>query len=171
MKKNILINKKNYEINILERSPKSIQFEINKKSYHFELQSENCGKIYLRDKKNNNCGIFGLKVSQDFGNSSKWHFVSKGKDFFIEIPTKGKVKKKSDEEGHMLSPMPGQIVKVLVKEGDKVQKNDPLVVLEAMKMEHTIRSNCEGTVLKVFFNHGDLVGGEVELLELEAKKE
>ena len=67
----------------------------------------------------------------------------------------------------MLSPMPGQVIKVLVNEGEEVETNEPLIVLEAMKMEHTIRSNCKGVVKKVFFNQGDLVGGEVELLELE----
>tara|TARA_B100000029_G_C17524972_1_gene941334 strand:+ start:556 stop:1062 length:507 start_codon:yes stop_codon:yes gene_type:complete len=168
MKKSLLINNQKYEIDGVVRSGNTVQFEINKKNYQFELQSENCGKIYLKDKRNSNREIFGLRISES---ASKWHFVSKGKDFFIEMPLKGRVRKKGDEAGHMLSPMPGQIVKVLVKEGDEVKKNDPLIILEAMKMEHTIRSNCEGKVLKVFFNQGDLVGGDIELLELEAKKE
>lgn len=47
------------------------------------------------------------------------------------------------------APMPGLVLKVLVKEGQEVQKNDPLLVLEAMKMENVIKSTGQGTVKKI----------------------
>ncbi|MCL4282634.1 MAG: biotin/lipoyl-binding protein [Flavobacteriales bacterium] len=47
------------------------------------------------------------------------------------------------------APMPGLVLKVLVKEGDAVEKNDPLLVLEAMKMENVIKSAGEGVVKKI----------------------
>lgn len=47
------------------------------------------------------------------------------------------------------APMPGLVLQVLVKEGDVVKKNDPLLVLEAMKMENMIRSTGDGVVQKV----------------------
>lgn len=47
------------------------------------------------------------------------------------------------------APMPGLVLKVLVKEGDAVKKNDPVIILEAMKMENVIKSPGEGTVKKI----------------------
>eukprot|EP01089_Gocevia_fonbrunei_P022481 TRINITY_DN9108_c0_g1_i1.p1 TRINITY_DN9108_c0_g1~~TRINITY_DN9108_c0_g1_i1.p1 ORF type:complete len:120 (-),score=13.41 TRINITY_DN9108_c0_g1_i1:19-378(-) len=47
------------------------------------------------------------------------------------------------------APMPGKIVSVLVKEGDKVKKGQPIVIMEAMKMEHTIKSPKDGVVATV----------------------
>jgi biotin carboxyl carrier protein len=49
----------------------------------------------------------------------------------------------------LLAPMPGKIVRVLVKTGDQVQSRQPLVVVEAMKMENELRAAREGTVAEV----------------------
>lgn len=68
--------------------------------------------------------------------------------------------------GEMTAPMPGKILKVLVAPGDKVQKGQTLMILEAMKMEHKILSPLKGKVDRVFFNEGDRVGQDVELLEI-----
>ena len=47
------------------------------------------------------------------------------------------------------APMPGLVLKMLVKEGDAVKKNDPVLILEAMKMENVIKSPGDGTVKKI----------------------
>ena len=172
MKKKVIINDQSIEINLLDLQEEEVHFELEGERYKFNLQTENCGKIYLKDARDRNSEVFGFKLPLKSGTTSKkWHYISGGRDLFFEWEGRGKKKKKSDHQGHMLSPMPGQVIKVLVNEGQEVEKNEPLIVLEAMKMEHTIRSNCKGVVKKVFFNQGDLVGGEVELLELEPAKE
>jgi biotin carboxyl carrier protein len=78
---------------------------------------------------------------------------------------------KSAGEEDMSSPMPGKILKVLVSEGDEVSAGQGLLVMEAMKMEHTIKAAFEGVVTKVHFKEGDLVGGGVDLVDLEKKGE
>jgi len=64
-------------------------------------------------------------------------------------------------------PMPGKVVKLLVKEGQKVAIGQGLVIVEAMKMEHEIRSTLEATVKKVNFSSGDLVNLGDVIIELE----
>jgi pyruvate carboxylase subunit B len=57
----------------------------------------------------------------------------------------------------LLAPMPGMIVKYIVKEGDMVKKGDAVVILEAMKMENALTSPCDGKIKSVKFTSGDTV--------------
>ena len=74
-----------------------------------------------------------------------------------------------DEEaaGHLTAPMPGRIIEIHVAAGDAVLRGAPLLVLEAMKMEHTITAPVDGTVTGVRYAVGDLVEEGSDLLELE----
>lgn len=71
------------------------------------------------------------------------------------------------KEGHVTTSMPGNIVDVLVKEGDEVQAGDPVLIIEAMKMETEVKATTAGKVSGVFIAKGDrVVPGEV-LVEIE----
>jgi 3-methylcrotonyl-CoA carboxylase alpha subunit len=72
------------------------------------------------------------------------------------------------EGGRLTAPMPGKLVAFLAKAGDSVTKGQPLAVMEAMKMEHTISSPRDGKVAELLFAVGDQVGDGAELLKLEA---
>jgi len=63
------------------------------------------------------------------------------------------------------APMPGNVIRVLVKAGDEVSSGQPLLVLEAMKMEHTIVAPANGIVEEVLFQPGDLVQNDAKLVE------
>ncbi len=67
------------------------------------------------------------------------------------------------DPGSLTSPMPGMVLSVLVAPGDTVGKGDPLIVMEAMKMEHTLRSPVDGTVESISAAVGDQVEGHVVL--------
>ena len=71
------------------------------------------------------------------------------------------------EQSTLTAPMPGTVIRVLAAEGDHVQPRQPLVVLEAMKMETPIVSPYEAVVRKVHVSEGDRVGGGDVLVELE----
>jgi 3-methylcrotonyl-CoA carboxylase alpha subunit len=71
--------------------------------------------------------------------------------------------------GGLASPMPGHVLQVLVQAGERVSRGQPLMIIEAMKMEHTVRAPAEGVVQAVNFATGDRVEEGVELLELEAE--
>ncbi|MGQ3050876.1 MAG: ATP-binding protein [Roseateles sp.] len=72
------------------------------------------------------------------------------------------------EGGRLTAPMPGKLVAFLAQAGDTVTRGQPLAVMEAMKMEHTISSPCDGKVAELLFAVGDQVGDGAELLKLEA---
>jgi 3-methylcrotonyl-CoA carboxylase alpha subunit len=70
--------------------------------------------------------------------------------------------------GELTAPMPGQVRAVNVSEGDRVQKGQTLLVLEAMKMEIRIHASRDGTVKRLFVSQGQTVEREQMLAEIEA---
>jgi biotin carboxyl carrier protein len=79
-----------------------------------------------------------------------------------------RMKKERGHAGGLVSPMPGKIFKILRPEGSAVTKGETILVLEAMKMEHSIRADKDGVVKKIFYREGELVQGGVVLAELES---
>ncbi|HLU80061.1 MAG TPA: acetyl/propionyl/methylcrotonyl-CoA carboxylase subunit alpha [Burkholderiaceae bacterium] len=73
----------------------------------------------------------------------------------------------SDHGGSLTAPMPGKIIAVAVAAGDAVKSGDVLLVMEAMKMEHTIVSPRDGVVEEVFFQPGDQVTDGTELIAIK----
>ncbi len=71
------------------------------------------------------------------------------------------------KEGALQSPMPGKIFKIVQEQGSSVAKGDAVLILEAMKMEHTIKANKDGVIKDIFFKEGDQVQGGVLLCEIE----
>ncbi len=71
--------------------------------------------------------------------------------------------------GTLTAPMPGSVVEVLVSEGDEVKAGQPLLKMEAMKMEQTITSPSDGRVGQVYFRPGDQVEAGATLLALEVE--
>ncbi len=66
----------------------------------------------------------------------------------------------------MSAPMPGIVLKILAKVGDAVTKGTPLLILEAMKMEHQIAAPRDGTVAAINCAEGELVQPGVDLVEI-----
>jgi len=79
----------------------------------------------------------------------------------------GKKIKKQSISGSLNSPMPGKIFKVVKNVGDEVKKGDTILILEAMKMEHSIRADKDGVVKKIHFQVGELVQGGAVLASVE----
>ncbi|MEJ8839808.1 acetyl/propionyl/methylcrotonyl-CoA carboxylase subunit alpha [Ramlibacter sp. AN1133] len=74
----------------------------------------------------------------------------------------------ASEGGRLTAPMPGKVISFAVKPGEQVRKGQPLAVMEAMKMEHTIAAPNDGVVAELLFAPGDQVQEGAELLKLSA---
>ena len=69
------------------------------------------------------------------------------------------------------SPMPGQVLRILVAEGQHVKPGDHLMVLEAMKMEQTIKTTIDGVVKAILVKPGDIVAPGQMLVEIESMED
>ncbi len=77
----------------------------------------------------------------------------------------------TDTGGGLTAPMNGTLVTLLVEPGNPVARGDALLIMEAMKMEHTIRAPADGSVDEFFFQPGDLVDGGAELLAFSTRED
>jgi 3-methylcrotonyl-CoA carboxylase alpha subunit len=75
-----------------------------------------------------------------------------------------------DPSGRLVSPLPGNVIQVLVGSGETVAKGQALMIIEAMKMEHTISAPKRGTVRQIYFSKGDQVAEGAQLLDLEPEE-
>lgn len=95
-------------------------------------------------------------------------FVNGVHHAFEVVDPRNIVSENAHQGGGLRSPMPGRVVSVLVKPGDKVAKGAALLVLEAMKMEHTIVAPSAGKVVAIHYAAGEQVAEGAQLAELEA---
>ena len=97
-------------------------------------------------------------------------FELNGQPRAIRVPkagaaTRERVRAEDGNASHLGAPMPGSVVTVSVKPGQEVKKGDPLVSLEAMKMESVIRAECDTKIKAVHVRPGDTVGAKDLLVE------
>ena len=107
-----------------------------------------------------------------------FHIASKGNTHFLHSESTGNLQltrldrfpsKEGDKvKGGYIAPMPSQIVKILVKEGQAVKAGDSLVVLTSMKMENTIAAEEDGIVEAIYTNEGENVEAGFLLLKVES---
>jgi 3-methylcrotonyl-CoA carboxylase alpha subunit len=93
-------------------------------------------------------------------------FTAKGATQILSIDLLAHAGEAQAEGGRLTAPMPGKVVSFAVKAGDKVSKGQPLAVMEAMKMEHTIAAPADGVVQELLYAPGDQVSEGSELLKI-----
>jgi acetyl/propionyl-CoA carboxylase alpha subunit len=84
-----------------------------------------------------------------------------GKTYTFENPDllkkRGKKTHQARNPFEIIAPMPGKVTKILVKESDTVKMGQPLLIMEAMKMEYTLKAEADASVQKVDCKLGDQV--------------
>jgi 3-methylcrotonyl-CoA carboxylase alpha subunit len=93
-------------------------------------------------------------------------FTPRGARPLVEVDLLAHAGDTAAEGGRLTAPMPGKVVSFAVRAGDAVKKGQPLAVMEAMKMEHTIAAPADGTVAELLYAPGDQVAEGAELLKL-----
>ena len=158
MKKKLLLGKEEVAVDILSNDNNSIEFMFNGNKYSFKRDQEN---FFFKGKK------YSFSSSYIPSAETKQVFVEELEDEVKIIEKAQKATGTMGGAGSLQSPMPGKIFKVLKNEGDSVEAGEAILVLEAMKMEHTIKAQQDGVVKKIHFAEGAQVQGGVELCEIE----
>ncbi len=128
------------------------------------LVSPNCLSLLIGDES------FTVYWAEKEG---KRHLSIGGEEFLIQEAETVKGASKVTEagaveaKGAVFPPMPGKVLKILVKEGEKVRKNQSLAIVEAMKMEHEIKAPTEAVIKKISVSEKDMVDTEDSLMEFE----
>jgi len=112
------------------------------------------------------CGPDGIRIEID-GVQRAFKITEAGGELYIHSslgsrvikrPPRHPMRQAASEQGSATSPMPGKALKILVEVGQKVSAGDPLIILEAMKMEHTMRAVMDGVVESILVSDGEVVG-------------
>lgn len=139
------INKQAFQIKTLTKQDSLIELSCN--DQHYSL-------FYFKDRE----GIYFFLNNQTF--HCQWpldtHLIHTGEN---------------DNKARFTAPMPGTIVTIHIKPGQSVEKGEQLLVMEAMKMEHTLFAPSKGIIKNVFFNVGDMIQEGVELIQFETIEE
>jgi len=96
-----------------------------------------------------------------------WHLFRDGTHRVLTLQVAQAAPDADVPTGSLAAPMPGKVLQLLVQPGAKVAKGAPLLILEAMKMEHTITAPHDGRVAEIHFKAGEQVSEGAQLLRLE----
>ena len=143
-----------------------VKYKLNKDNF-YEVMGSIC-KIY-------HCDSFGIDIQID-SHRFYAHITEACSEIVINMPfgdINASVLPRFIEpgndipEGGLIAPMPGKVIDVKVKKGSKVKAGDTLVIIEAMKMEHSIKATETGKIAKVMIQLNDQVDNGATLLVLE----
>jgi biotin carboxyl carrier protein len=93
-------------------------------------------------------------------------FAYDGEIWIADVTVKGARTRARHSDHSLSAPMPGVVLKILVAVGDQVTKSAPLLILEAMKMEHQITAPRDGTVTAINCKEGEMVQPGLDLVTL-----
>ncbi len=144
----------------LERNGEVVRITIADRAYEVSVIHLQAGELTFR--------VDGVMHTAFVAQDGSTRFVAIDGDVFeLKQPAPRRVRRKQQHgEDNLTASMPGQVTSVLIDEGDRVQRGQPLIVLEAMKMEIKIAAPHDGRVAKVLVKPGQVVDRGQVLLEL-----
>lgn len=158
--KKYLINGEEVSVDKIALKDGKISFELEGKNFEFETVEKSAAELILQGQERFRA-YTGVKNSE-----GEAMVLAYGAEAVISEAQR-KSKKKGAAAGSLTSPMPGKIFKLVKEVGSEVKAGETILILEAMKMEHSIRADKDGKVKKIFFKPGELVQGGVTLAEVE----
>lgn len=151
------VNDRTYEIELVSKEGNNVQISLNGKILDLDVVMSEygfCSLLY------NGRSYNAESVCQSEG---KYTITTAFKHFDIELSNpqkkylRNRNKEMEENQGAIVSPMPGKIIKILVEENQKVQKRDALLVIEAMKMQSTYTAAQDAVIEKIAVSEGDSV--------------
>ncbi len=165
-KKYIAVSEKNKKYDI--KSPLSNNVKINGKNVEIKIAGDENGFTYMvwKNKK------YHVEIAEKSQN--RYVILINGVSYNITVETPISYRrrkyldknKSANKTEHITAPMPGKIVDILVDENTKVNEGDPIITLEAMKMQNEIISHMQGTVSKIYVKNDDSVMKDDVLIEI-----
>jgi 3-methylcrotonyl-CoA carboxylase alpha subunit len=144
--------------------PSQYHLEANNESADFEIVEYRDDYLAVQTGSHRiNGRVFGQTNTFDLSAEGEHVTLTLIDPLAYDLPT-------DQEETELTAPMPGRVVAVLVQEGQTVTKGTPLVVMEAMKMEHTIVAVVEGRVDQVLVKVADQVSEGAQLIHFTPEK-
>ena len=134
--------------------------------------------ISLSEKRKVTVNGVEYEVDIQYDNG-KWEVSLEGNVFEVEIdqqPSRHQRKKRdtnrgiTPSSGIISSAIPGKIVSVLVSEGDEVDSDSVVIVLEAMKMQNEIKAGIDGKIEKIMCKPGERIEANVPMMEILGNK-
>lgn len=138
-----------------------------------DINGELCEFEYIANTQNSISLIWGgKKINAHFTEDKNRYYCGfDGKTFIfdkiIEEESSFESSVATADREEIKSPMPGSIVKLEVEKGQKVAEGDPLIVVEAMKMETSLYASIDGVVTEVFVKAGEQVDSDKILMVVE----
>ena len=153
MEESLKINGEKIEFSINQRVNNTLHLCFLSKTFVIDLLEDNGVEMILRVNGKNH-KVFRFDD----------HVIVDGYDVHFQ-ENKERIQREKTMDS-MRSPMPGRIVRIMVKEGDRIHKGDIILLMEAMKMEHTVRADSDGLVKEIYYKEDDFVSEDVELVKL-----
>ena len=144
----IKVDDKIYSVDIIQVEKGVYSILLNGKSYIVELLEGETAKKYTADTASRS---FDLEVID-----AETRYLESRKDNDME-----------DEGNQISSPMPGKIVKIPVKAGEKVEAGQTVIIVSAMKMESEYKAGHAGIVKEIHVKEGDTIEGHQPLVTIE----
>jgi len=151
--------------------------ELNRKDQSFKIdgKSENYNFIKLNNRFLLRVGTKQYKIDNVSYQENVIEFTVNGTWFKVDIKDEqdllldrlGFKTGSAVGEGVLKAPMPGQILEIMVREGDEVEEGQPLAILEAMKMENELKAPISGTISSIHVDEGQSLEKNSPIIEIE----
>lgn len=160
------------DVTLVSKEGNKVQLTIDGVPYDVDIvMAENGSCSILHEGKSYNAELIRKEGGKSYTVNA--HYQSYNIDIIDSQAKYLRMRKGTDEkqQDKIVSPMPGKVVKIPVKAGDRLQAGDIVVVIEAMKMQSNYKVNSECVVKEIFVNEGDSVNSNQVIMTLDVIKE
>ena len=146
-------------------APISAQIHFEKTGYSIEVNNHTYTATGKLENKQLTANLSGKRIdARIIEHNDQLHILTHGKSVTLGFINDEHETQSDDDSGSLVAPMPGTIISVNVKVGDNVTQSQTLLILEAMKMEHTISAPADGVISEILYQAGDMVEDGAELI-------